>query len=1690
MVGVVLGLFAPRVVTPASLTNTHTSLAPEGRLVHNSSLQSLPTGYGLSFATADKTYVRVADAPSLRLSKAFTIEAWIYQTAAQANGYRLVDKETAGTGDGYNFDTYDPNGSGRRLRLCVNSTEHRCVSANTVYSLNQPHHVAVVVAGSIATFYLDGQQDGSSYVGTVDTNTLDVYIGGPHPGCGESCGFIEYFNGMMSDVRLWDIALSTRDIQQSMHGHVDGTEHGLVGYWRFNEGHGTTAADSSGHGNTGTLVNGPSWLSSTNSNSTYDSTVLADHPSATWTSTGSMHIGRWAHTATLLPNGQVLVAGGCQLSCVLSASAELYNPHTGTWTTTGSMNIARAYHRATLLPNGTVLVEGGCSTQSCTSYTSSAEIYNPSTHTWTATGSMSTARVNQTATLLQNGEVLVAGGSSRAGSNAGNLASAEIYNPRTNTWTATGSMTTARIDHDAVLLPNGQALVFGGVDNHGVILDSAELYDPNRGTWTATRKMISNRIGSATVLSDGKVLVAGSCDSQTNNGSCANSLLSAEVYDPHTHAWTAAGSLPPGSGVGTPILLHNGQVLMAGGTNGNPSVANAELYDPATDTWNVTTSMNTPRSGHTATLLQDGRVLVAGGCSDSNCDTTPFISTELYSSSTNSPSPNPNSSNYDRTVLADHPVAYWPLDDTARPVPMESVAKDATGHGHDGQYIGGVQLASQNTDGGSGPFDLGHTAASFDGKSGYVNIPGTWGGASWKAVTVEAWVYAQDYSTQNANAFQAIVEPTDQSFVHFQLHPSCKVEDECGNVIYVDSGTRAVLLPVVSESSPPAWHYVVMTGRPGDSKIYVDGVERGSNNSTFSSITAATGLRIGSGYHGGRFFNGRIADVAIYDHALTAQQISTHYAITSNSPTPSPVQTPNPLPTPSPTPPSPPPSPCSTSTFTGFAVKVVPACGNVGDLVTVTSLHTRTRGANSDAACYISDQAGYGRPFLCQQGQSLRFRILPGGGYFEIVQPRYDGYTLQTNTEPRVLGFTALADAYCMAGSSFQMIRNPSSYDLDLKQSWDPSRYAVSVPSPCPTQVSPTPVPIPKVFKQSSTCVTPDIQVHPFSTTVVVHSLPQKFPSSNGYGISSPQKFPSSNGYGIVATFCDNDPTGTRSDYTADVIWNASYAVGNEVHPGASLYGPNYQSDIDSSPTIVENPAWPKKSKDKWAVSSRFLIQSIGHIRVNVIVHKKAIVHLDKAYAGAVSAAVSTVQIQWPHGTASKAAGANGTPSDVMRQAQRYNPWFTVGYFNHKYSEPYLIYPALPPDYNRSPPAFERAIVSALTSNQASSTFCDHLLDMLVHKDITSDTMQTPLRPYFTQLANAIAANASAADGLFSCASKDALATYANDPTLQDETWRLQLLWQIGATAFLDHLNDYADCNTASDASPQNDENYSKCNMDLPKEFAGISPDDARTKLRYIASFAAATLTHSKDSSDTTDALDPAQVGPLADSRFLEHGIALWVVAHLPHPIFCSQDTCANSDYKTSVTWTAGTAQILDALKVGIGANNEASGHVADTKTVLSNFVWGLGFWALGVAIPLAITGPVGVVTAGIVGLATTYTGAYVIPPIKPDYFAPVINEEWRAEFAGFLIESHSIYDLDQHTVMLQGYQKSCSGRNCQWQPASFNEQVASVLRDGIPKFCRDSRRYVLTDEHFKGVFGQRVCKEIFLPIYLEIGNL
>src|SRR5207248_2075996 len=166
-----------------------------------------------------------------------------------------------------------------------------------------------------------------------------------------------------------------------------------------------------------------------------------------WTVTGSLVAARHDHTATLLPSGQVLVAGGENGNGFLS-SAERYDSAGGMWMATGRLGTARFRHTATLLPTGKVLVAGGTTVGSSLN---SAELYDPVAGTWTATGSMGTARQNHTATLLSSGKVLVAG----SGAGIIGFSSAELYDPAAGTWTATGSMGAGRYDHTATLLPSG-----------------------------------------------------------------------------------------------------------------------------------------------------------------------------------------------------------------------------------------------------------------------------------------------------------------------------------------------------------------------------------------------------------------------------------------------------------------------------------------------------------------------------------------------------------------------------------------------------------------------------------------------------------------------------------------------------------------------------------------------------------------------------------------------------------------------------------------------------------------------------------------------------------------------------------------------------------------------------------------------------------------------------------------------------------------------------------------------------------------------------------------------------------------------------------------------------------------------------------------------------------------------------------
>ena len=240
-----------------------------------------------------------------------------------------------------------------------------------------------------------------------------------------------------------------------------------------------------------------------------------------------------------------------------------------------------------MLPNGKVLVAGGDDSP----YLGSAELYDPASGTWTATGRLVTARYLHTATLLPNGQVLVAGGEGEISGNA--LASAELYDPASGTWTATGSLATERDGLTATLLPNGKVLVVGGIST-SAYLRSAELYDPASRTWTATGSLVTGRYEhTATLLANSQVLVTGGVGTSAY-------LASAELYDPASGTWVATGNLNTARSLHTAPLLPNGMVLVAAGYNGN-ALASAELYGPAATPTPTATPTATPTPAATPT---------------------------------------------------------------------------------------------------------------------------------------------------------------------------------------------------------------------------------------------------------------------------------------------------------------------------------------------------------------------------------------------------------------------------------------------------------------------------------------------------------------------------------------------------------------------------------------------------------------------------------------------------------------------------------------------------------------------------------------------------------------------------------------------------------------------------------------------------------------------------------------------------------------------------------------------------------------------------------------------------------------------------------------------------------------------------------------------------------------------------------
>jgi hypothetical protein len=274
---------------------------------------------------------------------------------------------------------------------------------------------------------------------------------------------------------------------------------------------------------------------------------------------------------------------------------------------------------------------------------------------------MATPRAHHTATLLEDGRVLVVGGWS-----PDVLATAEVYSPATNTWSSAGTMSVARYDHTAIRLPNGKVLVAGG--NGGTT--SAELYDPATNSWSPTGSMITGKSGAqAVLLKNGRVLIAPS---------------NPELYTPSAGTWSPTGLMPVAYRVSASVsLLDDGRALVAGGQT-DQAISDVQIYDPLGNAWSTESPLLSVRYLHTATTLADGRVLVAGGFKGSG-----LISTaELFT---------PGSVDVTPPIISAvtaSPASLWPPDGKLVPVTFTVAAVD----GVDPHPVSAIVSIASNAD--------------------------------------------------------------------------------------------------------------------------------------------------------------------------------------------------------------------------------------------------------------------------------------------------------------------------------------------------------------------------------------------------------------------------------------------------------------------------------------------------------------------------------------------------------------------------------------------------------------------------------------------------------------------------------------------------------------------------------------------------------------------------------------------------------------------------------------------------------------------------------------------------------------------------------------------------------------------------------------------------------------------------------
>jgi galactose oxidase-like protein len=316
----------------------------------------------------------------------------------------------------------------------------------------------------------------------------------------------------------------------------------------------------------------------------------------TWTTKSTAFPAHQDGAAVLMANGSVLLTNG------RNDFSDIYNPVTNTVTpgTPNWMAESRTDLTAALLPSGNIVISCGF----YPTFYGDSWVYHPTTDQWTSGGVVSPLSIDHAAVTLQDGRAMITGGTDLSGSQY----FIHVFNEAAGSWPVVGNMIKNREAHAAVVLTNGRVLDIGGssvpyhVAGASTVLSSAELFNPTTNTSTLTGSMATARASfTATRLSNGKVLVAGGTDGTTT-------FSSSELYDPATGTWSATGSLALARTRHFATLLQDGRVLVVGGA----STTATELYDPATGTWSAGSPMNLITNVYSATALADGRVLVTG----------------------------------------------------------------------------------------------------------------------------------------------------------------------------------------------------------------------------------------------------------------------------------------------------------------------------------------------------------------------------------------------------------------------------------------------------------------------------------------------------------------------------------------------------------------------------------------------------------------------------------------------------------------------------------------------------------------------------------------------------------------------------------------------------------------------------------------------------------------------------------------------------------------------------------------------------------------------------------------------------------------------------------------------------------------------------------------------------------------------